>query len=208
MFLSSSSSALAGLARQALSPAMLGEVLWRPGFLAAAATLLPSVAQHQCSSGFTTLAQPAAQPCQQQQPAISAIHAASSGLWGTGSQRAPPPPPPLQHQFRGFAAGGGSSAAVRRLRRAGSRVAASRGSVEAALTRQEEGSVEAGPTEDIVPVEGPASEVQVASVVGHPALIITRPIEWCAAWRRRDGGDRRRWDVRTYLELASAAPVQ
>ena len=35
-----------------------------------------------------------------------------------------------------------------------------------------------GPTTDIQPRLGSASEPQIASVVGHPALVITRPIEW------------------------------
>ncbi|PSC69495.1 Altered inheritance rate of mitochondria 25 [Micractinium conductrix] len=72
------------------------------------------------------------------------------------------------------------SAALRRLQRAGSRAAAGSRGHEAALARQAAGGgeVEAGPGTDVVPREGAASSVEVASVVDHPALIITRPVEW------------------------------
>lgn len=79
---------------------------------------------------------------------------------------------------RGFAAS--ARPALRRLRRAGARAAAgSRGS-GGALQRLEEsgGEVDAGPATDVQPQEGPADQLQVASVVGHPALVITRPVEW------------------------------
>ncbi|KAL4856200.1 putative AAA domain-containing protein [Chlorella vulgaris] len=79
---------------------------------------------------------------------------------------------------RGFAAS--ARPALRRLRRAGARAAAgSRGS-GGALQRlgESDGEVDAGPATDVQPQEGPADQLQVASVVGHPALVITRPVEW------------------------------
>lgn len=93
-----------------------------------------------------------------------------------------------QQPCRGYAAASkGSSAALRRLKRASARVATGVGSRhaagrEAALAREEAGGgeVEAGPAHDVVVHEGPANSVQIASVVDHPALIVTRPIEWCA----------------------------
>ena len=87
---------------------------------------------------------------------------------------------------RGFAADG-RPAALRRLRRATARsavgVGARGGGREAALAREAAGGgeLEAGPAHDVVVHEGPANSLQVASVVDHPALIVTRPIEWCAA---------------------------
>ena len=132
----------------------------------------------------------------QQAPAAAAAAAAAACTFAG--------PLPAQLQLsRGFAAGGGS-AAVRRLRRASARAAgASRraavGGREAALERVAAGGgeVEAGPQHDVVPHEGVASTVQVASVVDHPALIVTRPIEWqvlrlarAAAWLQPAAAER------------------
>lgn len=89
-------------------------------------------------------------------------------------------PSQLLH-LRSFAAGSGRTAALRRLHRAGVRASAgSRASREAAAARAAAGGgdIEAGPATDVVPREGPASDLQVASVVEHPALIVTRPVEW------------------------------
>jgi hypothetical protein len=41
-----------------------------------------------------------------------------------------------------------------------------------------QGEVQAGPHADVQPREGPANELQVAAALDHPALIVTRPIEW------------------------------
>lgn len=123
-------------------------------------------------------------------------------------------PTQLLH-LRAFAAGSGRTAALRRLRRAGARAAAgSRASREAAAARVAAGGgdVEAGPATDVVPQEGPASELQVASAVDHPALIITRPVEWCvrphacAARRHRAATGCAAWRFAVCRSKAIAAP--
>ena len=85
--------------------------------------------------------------------------------------------------WRTFAAG--SSAAVRRLRRAGARRAgAPPNTVPPA--REIEPACAAEPA--VVPREGAVTcNTLAAAALNHPALIITRPIEW------RAGGGGRRW---------------
>lgn len=75
-------------------------------------------------------------------------------------------------QWRGYAASStGKKAAVRRLRNASARAAGGRPSgPQTALQR--------APTVDVQPSEGPAGAAAVAGVVNHPALIVTRPVEW------------------------------
>jgi hypothetical protein len=151
----------------------VGGVLQQPGWLAS--LISPS---KPCSRGFTALPGPPSHDLRRSE-------GRSSLPPSTSSQRAPaaPSPPAQLLSLRGFAAaaaaGGGRPAALRRLRRAGARVSGRAGR-EAALARVEAGGgeVEAGPATDVQPREGSASDLQVASVVDHPALIITRPVEW------------------------------
>ncbi|GIL59690.1 hypothetical protein Vafri_14423 [Volvox africanus] len=51
------------------------------------------------------------------------------------------------------------------------------GAIDPHVQQQGAGVVPAGTTA-VVPVEGLASDVQLAAALDHPALIITRPIEW------------------------------
>lgn len=173
------------LGRIGESTALLHETLGQPAWLAA---LGGSRTVSGGSRGLCALAGPAmaadirssslgshwAVAAAGRQPAAGAAAAAALEAAASPSQ--------LLHH-RSFAAGSGRTTALRRLRRAGARASAgSRASREVAAARVAAGGgdVEAGPATDVVPREGPASEVQVSSVVDHPALIVTRPVEWCA----------------------------
>lgn len=149
----------------------------RPAVFSVFGQTLPAA----CSSlaapaAFSSLAAPHTsreRHCQQPDRALLP-HAAAFGRWTQPANTAP-------ILLRGFAAAAdGRAAALRRLRRAGARASGSSRGREAALARVAEGGgeVERGPAADVAPVEGPADELQVASVVDHPALIVTRPIEW------------------------------
>ncbi len=74
--------------------------------------------------------------------------------------------PSLLSAPRSFAS---RAAAVKRLRKAGTRAAAA---------RAPERSLQRVPTEDVRPAETSASAAEIASVVDHPAIVVTRPIEW------------------------------
>lgn len=161
------------------SPAVTG-ALQQPAWISAALGL----GVKPFSSGPGGLQRPwwhAQQAAGGRQNAAAASSAAAGALLPAAAAAA-------QQPCRGYAAASkGSSAALRRLKRASARVATGVGSRhaagrEAALARQEAGGgeVEAGPAHDVVVHEGPANSVQIASVVDHPALIVTRPIEWCA----------------------------
>lgn len=87
----------------------------------------------------------------------SMIMAAGCGAWGAPS--------------RGYAADP-RSAALQRLARA------SRHRAQRAADRTDKAAAVQEQAVVVTPSESKASESQVAQVVRHPALIITRPIEW------------------------------
>ncbi|KAL4451629.1 hypothetical protein ABPG75_007291 [Micractinium tetrahymenae] len=175
---------LASWTRQiGLAAPLLQDALDQPAWLAA---LVGSRSLSAGSRGLCGLAAPAAAADIRSSSLGLRWTAAAASSWQSPGAAAPAaaalaaPPTQLIH-LRSFAAGSGRTAALRRLRRAGARASAgSRASREVAAAREAAGGgeVEAGPTTDVAPREGPASEVQVASVVDHPALIVTRPIEW------------------------------
>ena len=172
-------SRLLALARQLGGSPAVTDALQQPAWITAALGL----AVKPFTSGPSSLQRSSWRP---QQSADGGYSAAAASSLAVGAL--PPPAAAAQLQpSRRFAAASGRPAALRRLKRASARAAVgvgSRGSggKEAALARQEAGGgeIEAGPSHDVVVHEGPANSLQIASVVDHPALIVTRPIEWCA----------------------------
>eukprot|EP00887_Chlorella_sp_A99_P007876 scaffold20.g7876.t1 len=80
--------------------------------------------------------------------------------------------PSQQQHARWLASSAGSDRSVKRLQQASARAAARRSPPQRELQP-------APPAEEVVETRaGLASELQVASVVDHAALIVTRPIEW------------------------------
>lgn len=104
---------------------------------------------------------------------VSHIRSYTNGL----AAEQPQQPPQQQHhhqllQWRGFAAGSPTKkGTVRRLRNASARAAGARpAGPQTALQR--------APAADVRPSAAEPAEVAVAGVVNHPALIVTRPVEW------------------------------
>ncbi len=173
-------SRLLALARQLGGSPAVTDALQQPAWISAALGL----ALKPFSSGPSGVLRPPGHP---QQPPSGRHSAADASSLTVGAPLPSAAAAAAQLQpRRWYAAASGRPAAVRRLRRASARAAVGVGSRgggrEAALARQEAGGgeVEAGPAHDVVVHEGPANSLQIASVVDHPALIVTRPVEWCA----------------------------